>query len=127
MFFNGKLCLWQHSATWISCFVSFSFDEFIGYDHVFTDDTCFIAGHSWQPGETLVLDNSSPNYLVLFPDTLVSGTTISMGITCPRRAVLSELFKTDGPNEVMFLGTFLHELFDFFIQGKGKYVFHSYT
>ncbi|XP_065062529.1 DNA replication ATP-dependent helicase/nuclease DNA2-like isoform X2 [Rhopilema esculentum] len=81
-------------------------------------DSVHITGHSLQPGETLVLDNSSPNYLVLFPDTLVSGTTISMGITCPRRAVLSELFKTDGPNEVMFLGTFLHELFDFFIQGK---------
>ena len=69
---------------------------------------------------TVILDNDGEQHLVLFPHTLVSGTTISMGITCQRRAVLAETFKTDGPNAVMILGTFLHELFDFVIRDRGE-------
>ena len=49
----------------------------------------------------------------------MSGTTVSTGITCQRRAVLSEIFKTDGPSEPMILGTFMHDIFDHVIQDKG--------
>lgn len=37
--------------------------------------------------------DSNHNLLVAHPDLLLSGTTISNGIACKRRAVLSELFK----------------------------------
>ncbi len=80
-----------------------------------------ILGFKASQQSTIILDNNSSEFLTLFPNTLISGTTISMGITCQRRAVLSELFKTDGPSKAMFLGTFLHELFDFAISQKSKY------
>ena len=78
------------------------------------------SGDDLNGKSTIILDNSSHRYLILFPNTLISGTTISMGINCPRQAVLSEMFKTDGPNEVMLFGTLMHELFDFVLKEKGK-------
>eukprot|EP00794_Sanderia_malayensis_P004887 gene4887-5527_t len=85
---------------------------------IFPGDSVFITGFKTCEQSSITLDNSSPMFLTLFPNTLLSSTTISMGITCQRRAVLSELFKTDGPNQAMFLGTFLHDLFDFAIDKK---------
>ena len=78
------------------------------------------TGNNLDTESTVTLDNYSNRFLILFPHTLVSGTTISMGITCQRQAVLSELFKTSGPNEVMLLGTIMHEVFDFVIKEKGN-------
>lgn len=37
--------------------------------------------------------NEQSGYLVLYPDLLLSGTTISNSIRCMRRAVLSERFR----------------------------------
>ncbi|NXP94695.1 DNA2 nuclease, partial [Passerina amoena] len=37
--------------------------------------------------------NAQSGYLVLYPDLLLSGTTISSSIRCMRRAVLSERFR----------------------------------
>lgn len=79
----------------------------------------FILDFDPRQESSICLDNSSDHYLTLFPDTLVSGTTVSMGITCQRRAFLSEIFKTDGPSEPMILGTFMHDIFDHVIQNKG--------
>ena len=66
------------------------------------------------------IDNNSAGYVTLYPDTLISGTTISTGISCPRRAVLSEQFKTEFQNEVMLIGTILHDLFDWVIEKRGR-------
>jgi len=86
--------------------------------NVYPGDLAYLTGNNLDTESTVTLDNYSNRFLILFPHTLVSGTTISMGITCQRQAVLSELFKTSGPNEVMLLGTIMHEVFDFVIKEK---------
>uniref|UniRef100_UPI00358FB190 DNA replication ATP-dependent helicase/nuclease DNA2 n=1 Tax=Myxine glutinosa TaxID=7769 RepID=UPI00358FB190 len=54
-------------------------------------------------------------FVVLWPDILLSGTTVTRAIRCHRRAVLGELFKFeqggDGGSSAMLLGTVLHEVF----------------
>ncbi|XP_057707140.1 DNA replication ATP-dependent helicase/nuclease DNA2 [Corythoichthys intestinalis] len=50
--------------------------------------------------------------LVLLPDFLVSGTSISSSIRCMRRAVLGEMFKSfDGGSKQMLNGTIVHQVF----------------
>uniref|UniRef100_A0A8C6UWA6 DNA replication ATP-dependent helicase/nuclease n=1 Tax=Neogobius melanostomus TaxID=47308 RepID=A0A8C6UWA6_9GOBI len=51
-------------------------------------------------------------FLVLHPDTLISGTSIASGIRCMRRAVLGDMFKSfDGGSKQMLNGTMVHEVF----------------
>ncbi|XP_019954414.2 DNA replication ATP-dependent helicase/nuclease DNA2 [Paralichthys olivaceus] len=51
-------------------------------------------------------------FLVLLPDSLISGTSISSSIRCMRRAVLSDMFKSfDGGSKQMLNGTMVHEVF----------------
>ncbi|CAL8243483.1 unnamed protein product [Lota lota] len=51
-------------------------------------------------------------FLVLLPDVLISGTSISNSIRCMRRAVLSDMFKSfDGGSKQMLNGTIVHEVF----------------
>ncbi|XP_040420023.1 DNA replication ATP-dependent helicase/nuclease DNA2 [Cygnus olor] len=51
-------------------------------------------------------------YLILYPDLLLSGTTISNSIRCVRRAVLSEKFRgSESGSRQMLVGTILHEIF----------------
>ncbi|KAM3624717.1 uncharacterized protein V6R79_000622 [Siganus canaliculatus] len=62
-------------------------------------------GGSW-------LVDREQGFLVLLPDTLVSGTSISSSIRCMRRAVLGDLFKSfDGGSKQMLNGTMVHEVF----------------
>jgi len=67
-----------------------------------------------------ILDNTSNNYIILFPNTLISGTTISAGITCERQAVLNNRFKTEGQNEVMLVGTLTHEIFQWAVANRSR-------
>ncbi|NXI18175.1 DNA2 nuclease, partial [Irena cyanogastra] len=56
--------------------------------------------------------NAQCGYLVLYPDLLLSGTTISSSIRCMRRAVLSERFRgSELGSHQMLLGTILHDIF----------------
>ncbi|KFQ02834.1 DNA replication ATP-dependent helicase/nuclease DNA2, partial [Haliaeetus albicilla] len=56
--------------------------------------------------------NEQSGYLVLYPDLLLSGTTISNSIRCMRRAVLSERFRgSDSGSRQTLIGTILHEIF----------------
>nr|XP_046240389.1 DNA replication ATP-dependent helicase/nuclease DNA2 isoform X2 [Scatophagus argus] len=51
-------------------------------------------------------------FLVLLPDSLISGTSISSSIRCMRRAVLGDMFKSfDGGSKQMLNGTMVHEVF----------------
>ena len=68
-----------------------------------------------------ILDNSTDHFLVVHPDTLVSGTTVSMATKCLRQSILNERFRTEGQNEAMLLGTLLHDLFDLAMEFNGKY------
>ncbi|KAM9133412.1 DNA replication ATP-dependent helicase/nuclease DNA2 isoform 2-T2 [Pangshura tecta] len=51
-------------------------------------------------------------YLILYPDLLLSGTTVSNSIRCMRKAVLSEKFRScESSSRQMLIGTILHETF----------------
>ncbi|XP_069720229.1 DNA replication ATP-dependent helicase/nuclease DNA2 [Phaenicophaeus curvirostris] len=56
--------------------------------------------------------SAQSGYLVLYPDLLLSGTTISNSIRCMRRAVLSERFRSfESGSRSTLIGTILHEIF----------------
>ncbi|KAM5139446.1 DNA replication ATP-dependent helicase/nuclease DNA2 [Callospermophilus lateralis] len=58
-------------------------------------------------------------YLILYPDMLISGTSIASSIRCMRRAVLSETFRNSNPaTRQMLIGTILHEVFQKAISSK---------
>eukprot|EP00111_Clytia_hemisphaerica_P000398 TCONS_00001102-protein len=65
-----------------------------------------------------ILCNNSKEFITVFPNTLISGTTIASGITCERQAVLNTRFKTEGQNEVMLVGTLTHEIFQWAISNN---------
>lgn len=57
---------------------------------IFCGDVVHLEGHP-DAGSWLV--DREQGFLVLFPDTLISGTSISSSIRCMRRAVLGDMFK----------------------------------
>ncbi|NWX70030.1 DNA2 nuclease, partial [Alca torda] len=92
------------------------------------DDTeLCILRNGWEsipvvPGDIIHLEgecssgtwviNEQCGYLVLYPDLLLSGTTISNSIRCMRRAVLSERFQgSESGSRQTLIGTILHEIF----------------
>ncbi|GAB5578421.1 DNA replication ATP-dependent helicase/nuclease DNA2 isoform X1 [Prionailurus iriomotensis] len=61
--------------------------------------------------DTWIIDEDF-GYLILYPDILISGTSIASSIRCMRRAVLSETFRSCNPaTRQMLIGTVLHEVF----------------
>uniref|UniRef100_M3YL63 DNA replication ATP-dependent helicase/nuclease n=1 Tax=Mustela putorius furo TaxID=9669 RepID=M3YL63_MUSPF len=61
--------------------------------------------------DTWIIDEDF-GYLILYPDILISGTSIASSIRCMRRAVLSETFRSSDPaTRQMLIGTVLHEVF----------------
>ncbi|XP_015269363.1 PREDICTED: DNA replication ATP-dependent helicase/nuclease DNA2 [Gekko japonicus] len=75
-----------------------------------------------QPGDIVHLEgecnsgiwiiDANVGYLILYPDILLSGTTVSNSIRCMRKAVLSEKFRRcESPSRQMLIGTILHEIF----------------
>ncbi|XP_063493214.1 DNA replication ATP-dependent helicase/nuclease DNA2 isoform X4 [Symphalangus syndactylus] len=63
------------------------------------------TSHTW------IIDKDF-GYLILYPDMLISGTSIASSIRCMRRAVLSETFRSSDPaTRQMLIGTVLHEVF----------------
>ncbi|NXP77450.1 DNA2 nuclease, partial [Ramphastos sulfuratus] len=91
------------------------------------DTELCILRHGWEsvpvvPGDIVHLEgecssgtwviNEQSGYLVLYPDLLLSGTTISNSIRCVRRAVLSEKFRgSEFGSRHTLIGTILHEIF----------------
>nr|XP_057945635.1 DNA replication ATP-dependent helicase/nuclease DNA2 [Doryrhamphus excisus] len=72
-------------------------------------DVVHLEGHC-DAGRWLV--DREQGLLVLHPDSLVSGTSISSSIRCMRRAVLGEMFKSfDGGSKQMLNGTIVHQVF----------------
>ncbi|XP_014403666.1 PREDICTED: DNA replication ATP-dependent helicase/nuclease DNA2 isoform X2 [Myotis brandtii] len=61
--------------------------------------------------DTWIIDEDF-GYLILYPDMLISGTSVASSIRCLRRAVLSETFRGSDPaTRQMLIGTVLHEVF----------------
>lgn len=51
--------------------------------------------------DTWIIDEDF-GYLILYPDMLISGTSIASSIRCMRRAVLSETFRVNNINSQCF-------------------------
>uniref|UniRef100_A0AAV2LPH1 DNA replication ATP-dependent helicase/nuclease n=1 Tax=Knipowitschia caucasica TaxID=637954 RepID=A0AAV2LPH1_KNICA len=64
----------------------------------------FLENGSWKV-------DREHGFLVLHPDTLISGTSIANGIRCMRRAVLCDMFKSFDGSKQMLNGTIVHEVF----------------
>ncbi|KAM5236452.1 DNA replication ATP-dependent helicase/nuclease DNA2 [Ctenodactylus gundi] len=61
--------------------------------------------------DTWIIDKDF-GFLILYPDLLISGTSVASSIRCMRRAVLSETFRSSNPaTHQMLIGTVLHEIF----------------
>ncbi|XP_049421116.1 DNA replication ATP-dependent helicase/nuclease DNA2 [Epinephelus fuscoguttatus] len=72
-------------------------------------DVVHLEGRS--DGGSWVIDREQ-GFLVLLPDSLISGTSISSSIRCMRRAVLGDMFRSfDGGSKQMLNGTMVHEVF----------------
>ncbi|XP_041642860.1 DNA replication ATP-dependent helicase/nuclease DNA2 [Cheilinus undulatus] len=72
-------------------------------------DVVHIEGRS-DDGSWIV--DREQGFLILLPDSLISGTSISSSIRCMRRAVLGDMFKSfDGGSKQMLNGTMVHEVF----------------
>uniref|UniRef100_A0A8D3BLX5 DNA replication ATP-dependent helicase/nuclease n=1 Tax=Scophthalmus maximus TaxID=52904 RepID=A0A8D3BLX5_SCOMX len=69
-------------------------------------DVVHLEGSSY--GGSWLVDREQ-GFLVLLPDSLISGTSISNSIRCMRRAVLGDIF--DGGSKQMLNGTMVHEVF----------------
>ncbi|XP_035307113.1 DNA replication ATP-dependent helicase/nuclease DNA2 [Cricetulus griseus] len=75
-----------------------------------------------EPGDIIHLEGNCASdmwiidddfgYFILYPDILISGTSVASSIRCMRRAVLSETFRVSDPaTRQMLVGTILHEVF----------------
>ncbi|XP_062989360.1 DNA replication ATP-dependent helicase/nuclease DNA2 [Elgaria multicarinata webbii] len=75
-----------------------------------------------QPGDIIHLEgecssgiwivDADSGYLILYPDLLLSGTSVSNSIRCMRKAILSEKFRRcESGSRPMLIGTILHEIF----------------
>ncbi|KAM7014960.1 DNA replication ATP-dependent helicase/nuclease DNA2 [Tautogolabrus adspersus] len=72
-------------------------------------DVVHLEGHC--DGGSWLVDREQ-GFLILLPDSLISGTSISSSIRCMRRAVLGDMFKSfDGGSKQMLNGTIVHEVF----------------
>lgn len=56
-----------------------------------------------------VIDNGDGGLFILHPDMLISGTSISSALRCPRQAMLQEK-GVGSPSRAACLGTLMHEL-----------------
>ncbi|XP_075072554.1 DNA replication ATP-dependent helicase/nuclease DNA2 [Mixophyes fleayi] len=84
-------------------------DDWVGL-HVKPGDVIHLEGNCTLQN-TWTIDRDS-GYLVLYPDHLISGTSIANSIRCMRRSVLSEKFKVcDKGSRQMLIGTMLHDIF----------------
>ena len=72
---------------------------------------------SVQPCDNLLkegydcIGNSNDTLLILYPDYLISATTVASSINCKRKTVLNELFKKTQYSKPMLLGNILHQMF----------------
>ena len=65
-----------------------------------------------EENDRILKINDNQGFLILFPDIILSTTTILSSLTCPRKAILSQKYaKLKKQNIPMFIGNFIHKLF----------------
>lgn len=73
-------------------------------------DIVSIQAHWSAQLDTYCVD-SDRGYLIVCPDELISGTTVTGSVFCQRKATLADRYPgVDGTNRVMFVGTLVHQL-----------------
>uniref|UniRef100_A0A914UU51 DNA replication ATP-dependent helicase/nuclease DNA2 n=1 Tax=Plectus sambesii TaxID=2011161 RepID=A0A914UU51_9BILA len=84
-------------------------------------------GLNSKDDDVIIIDDYS-GLLVYDPDTLVPCTTVTSGVFCRRKAVLSDRFKggCGAPSKQMFVGTIVHELFQSAIRRRPKFLTESW-
>ncbi|XP_063726808.1 DNA replication ATP-dependent helicase/nuclease DNA2-like [Symsagittifera roscoffensis] len=90
-------------------------------------------GISYEPGATIsfhpcstllkyrkdcISNEEKDKVLILYPNFLVSGTTIVSSLRCKRQTVLNELFKRSGFAKPLLLGNIMHQIFTTCFQNK---------
>eukprot|EP01047_Picozoa_sp_COSAG01_P119492 COSAG01_NODE_48200_length_383_cov_0.915493_1_plen_75_part_10 len=65
----------------------------------------------------LVLDDRS-GFLIVHPDTLVTGTRIANSFKCRRMAVLGALVTSNETSPAAVNGSMLHDLFEYIVLGN---------
>uniref|UniRef100_A0A8C6X2Y3 DNA replication ATP-dependent helicase/nuclease n=1 Tax=Naja naja TaxID=35670 RepID=A0A8C6X2Y3_NAJNA len=79
------------------------------FPNIFPGDIIHLEG---ECNSGIWIINADSGYLILYPDVLLSGTSVSKSIQCMRRAILSEKFrKCERTTRAMLVGTILHEIF----------------
>lgn len=100
---NGSSASCRVSGCWLGCPVS--------------EGDC-ISLQAVKVKNEWVLDNTH-GFLVLHPDSLISGTTVVGSLFCARRSVLSTFFRgMDSDSPVMVIGSIVHELFQMVLQQR---------
>ncbi|KAG0502868.1 hypothetical protein HPP92_002940 [Vanilla planifolia] len=84
------------------------FDEWF-YSIIGPGDTVNAIGEFDQEGKCIV--NRSKNFVIVFPEILVSGTRVASSFHCPRRAVLDQRLKASEQSVPALIGTLLHQIF----------------
>ncbi|XP_022654405.1 DNA replication ATP-dependent helicase/nuclease DNA2-like isoform X2 [Varroa destructor] len=71
-----------------------------------------VSVFAWFRGSVCRIDATSGGLVVCQPDVLLSVTTVTSGLFCPRKALLQQKFrKLDGLNANMLVGTVAHQVF----------------
>ncbi|KAM7512220.1 hypothetical protein LguiB_011095 [Lonicera macranthoides] len=79
------------------------------YSIIAPGDTVNVIGEFDEQGKCDV--NRDNSFLIVHPDTLVSGTRVAASFSCPRRTVLDERLKGSEHSAPALIGTLLHQLF----------------
>ncbi|KAL0547963.1 hypothetical protein IC582_012402 [Cucumis melo] len=72
-------------------------------------DTVNVIGEFDDQGRCHV--DRDNNFVILHPDTLVSGTRVAGHLTCARRSVLDERLRSNEQSIAALIGTLLHQVF----------------
>ncbi|KAK9069565.1 hypothetical protein SSX86_011469 [Deinandra increscens subsp. villosa] len=78
------------------------------YSVIAPGDTVHVIG---EFNEGICEVNRDKNFVIVHPDTLVSGTRVAASFSCPRRTVLDERLKNNEQSAAALVGTLLHKLF----------------
>jgi DNA replication ATP-dependent helicase Dna2 len=79
---------------------------------VSTGDNVHIVGYFSPTADILVLDNSTNAFIIIHPDILVQGTSVTQATNCTRRSLLDGIFKKGNVSELTLVGQMVHHVFD---------------
>lgn len=74
------------------------------------DDIVSVKAHFSTNSKCWLVDNEE-GFIIIYPDILLTGTSVVGSLFCSRRSILSYVFPgSDPPNIAMVIGSLVHEL-----------------